>query len=149
MTTKKKVCSVCKLPKNPKKDFNKNAHKKDGLQPACKECNRELCNKYYSKNKKKHRAAVAKHKRIYKEENRKFILDYFSSHPCVDCGETDARCLEFDHVRGKKTTNISFMLRNVCSIETIKKEIEKCDVRCANCHRKKTADDQGWYKTGS
>ena len=31
--------------------------------------------------------------------------------------------------------------------EHIEEEIDKCDVRCANCHRKKHAREGGWYKT--
>jgi hypothetical protein len=28
----------------------------------------------------------------------------------------------------------------------VRAEIEKCDVRCVNCHRRKTARDFGWLK---
>lgn len=33
------------------------------------------------------------------------------------------------------------------SIRRLAAEIERCEVRCANCHRKKTAIEQDWYKT--
>lgn len=66
--------------------------------------------------------------------NRTFVKSYLCSHPCIDCGETDWRCLEFDH-RENKRASISKMVGNCCSIENIVKEISKCDIRCANCHR--------------
>ncbi len=65
--------------------------------------------------------------------NMRLVVKYLNSHPCVDCGETDWLVLQFDHVRGKKSFNISYRLGSY-KWETIKAEIDKCDVRCANCH---------------
>lgn len=57
---------------------------------------------------------------------------------CIDCGYNEHACvLDFDHVRGKKIGSISKMLRTHSWNEVLK-EIEKCEVRCANCHRIKT-----------
>lgn len=69
------------------------------------------------------------------ENNQRKLVEYFSRHPCVDCGQTDMRCLEFDHVRGKKSNDISRMITIGCSWSTIEAEVAKCEVRCANCHR--------------
>ena len=70
--------------------------------------------------------------------------DYLRANPCVDCGERDIVVLEFDHVRGEKKYNLSQMTSGAFGVATIQAEIEKCEVRCANCHRRKTAKDQGW-----
>ena len=75
-----------------------------------------------------------------------WLFDYLSSHPCVDCGETDHRVLDFDHRdRTTKHANVSYLL---CSagFERLKAEVAKCDVRCANCHRRKTAKDGNFYR---
>lgn len=69
------------------------------------------------------------------------IEAYLSEHPCVDCGEPDPVVLDFDHVRGKKVACVSTMVRDSCSWNTIAAEIQKCEVRCANCHRRKTHRD--------
>lgn len=74
-----------------------------------------------------------------REVIRQYIRDYLSEHPCVDCGEHDFVVLDFDHVRGEKVKAISKMVSSAgYSLETIQKEIDKCDVRCANCHRRRT-----------
>jgi hypothetical protein len=66
---------------------------------------------------------------------------YLQSHPCVDCGETDPLVLDFVHVR----EIISQLVRSQATLEVIKAEIAKCDVRCANCHRRKTAKERGHW----
>jgi len=73
--------------------------------------------------------------KIY-EKSKRMIEQYLRSHPCVDCGETDVDVLTFDHVRGDKLFNIgNSRLKSVAKLQA---EIEKCDVRCANCHLRAT-----------
>jgi hypothetical protein len=68
--------------------------------------------------------------------NFTYVVEYLRSHPCVDCGEDDFVVLEFDHRDpAGKVYNIGSSLWNL-SLEVIKAEIDKCDVRCCNCHRR-------------
>jgi hypothetical protein len=67
----------------------------------------------------------------------RFLLEYFRSRPCVDCGEHDPLVLEFDHLGDKRFT-IGRALPDR-SWESLLAEIEKCEVVCANCHRRRTA----------
>jgi hypothetical protein len=71
-------------------------------------------------------------------ENRRRVDAYLQSHPCVDCGESDYVVLEFDHVRGRKRLEVSTLANRGCAWRTIQAEIDKCEVRCANCHRRQT-----------
>jgi hypothetical protein len=74
-------------------------------------------------------------------ENKRFVSDYLSCHPCIDCGERDLDVLEFDHIDpGSKAFSISKSYKY--TLKTIKREIEKCAVRCANCHRKRHAEQR-------
>jgi len=83
---------------------------------------------------------------VGKNKARRYSYEYLKSHACVDCGEVDPEVLTFDHVRGKKTDNVSRMVSKGMSIKKIAAEISKCDVRCFNCHARKTARDFNWYK---
>lgn len=73
--------------------------------------------------------------------NEKHILVYslLSNSKCVDCEEDDFLLLELDHVRDSKKESLSRMLsRNEFSLQEVKEEIKKCDIRCRNCHRMQT-----------
>lgn len=59
---------------------------------------------------------------------------------CADCGyDKHAVALDFDHVRGNKSINISVTPARGWSWDRIESEIALCDVVCANCHRVRTA----------
>jgi len=94
--------------------------------------------RFYEKNKAlcKKRASERNKKQI--ESLKIYILNLLKSSKCIDCGNDDFRVLEFDHVRGEKKYNISHMVFNYVGIYKLKEEIQKCDVRCCNCHRIKT-----------
>lgn len=65
---------------------------------------------------------------------------------CVDCGLRDLCVLDFDHVT-EKTANVTDLARSGCSVERLLREIALCEVRCANCHRRRTAAGAGYYRT--
>lgn len=59
--------------------------------------------------------------------------------PCVDCKQSfHPAAMDFDHVRGTKKYRIAWMLNKPCLLEEIKKEIAKCELVCACCHRVRT-----------
>ncbi len=130
-----KRCSTCGLDR-PLSEFNRRALSVDGLQFRCRACSRA----WYEKNKERHLKNVGRRNVAYRRELAARLAAYFAAHPCVDCGEADVRCLQFDHRdRSAKKANVSKMLSNSLPWRRILEEIDKCDVRCANCHSKKTA----------
>ena len=136
-----KECLKCKTPRHYTefafKDKARNIRSK-----WCKSCHNVYTQSHYFNNKLKYKTNKATRKAgLYK-----YVIDYLKKHPCVDCKEDDLLVLEFDHVRGKKIANISRMLE-FTTLSVIKEEIKKCQVRCANCHRRKTAKDNKWKKT--
>lgn len=140
-----KFCPTCLTLKNVS-DFNGDKARPDGLQSQCKECKRIVQKNWYIKNKARHIANVARHRRAAETEIIKLILSYLHQHPCVDCGETNPVLLEFDHVRGRKLNSVCNLIRCGFSWEKISAEIDKCDVRCCKCHRLKTAKQFGSRK---
>lgn len=110
----------------------------------CKPCQREYGMAYYQMNKIKINRTRQFNQIRYRARNRKNVREYLTAHPCLDCGETDTRVLEFDHVRGKKEGNVAELVRQGTAWQRIVLEIAKCEVRCANCHRRKTVEQLGW-----
>lgn len=140
MATKR--CTICKETK-PLSEFNKNSRRRDGLQSACRECNRKRARAYYERNRDAHKQRCAELKRARRDENHQRMVSLLREQACIDCGSRDPLVLEFDH-RENKRWNISRMYTH--SWATIVKELAKCDVRCANCHRRKTHQETNTFR---
>ena len=138
-----KKCPKCEVVKTAA-EFGIHSSKKDGLQSHCKVCRSESSKKWWSENRELSRQRVRRNKENVKERFYTFIFDYLSTHPCIDCGERDPIVLEFDHVTGIKEYNVSCMVG--CTNDKIQSEIDKCVVRCANCHKRKTSKQFGYWK---
>lgn len=140
-----KWCRKCESTK-PLTEFGINTSRKDGRTSACKACRRQYQNHWYSENKHLHRERVKANYQRAINKTRKYVWDYLLIHPCVDCGEPDPVVLEFDH-RGDKEFNIGSALVTAISVDRLAAEVAKCDVRCANCHRRKSSESLGWWKS--
>jgi len=91
--------------------------------------------RHYEANKGKIKARSADRNKKQRARNRAYVKEEKEKSCCIDCGETNSILLDYDHVRGKKKMNISDMARSAYSIASIQREIDKCEVRCSNCHR--------------
>ena len=123
-----KLCQKCLIEKSDK-EFHKTKLNKSGLYSYCRSCELKRTNE-----------------RRY--ENKVKIFNYLKEHPCIDCGNSNPLVLEFDHRQKKESRKHSLneMVNNRVSWKRVFEEIQKCDVRCANCHRIKTAHEQSNYK---
>jgi|TARA_R100000664_G_C2733419_1_gene123481 hypothetical protein len=139
-----KKCATCKR-KKPLREFYANNSKKDKKQYSCKKCQKSYHNNnWYVKNRKSRLKTMRERRdRLNKIHYEKILFEYFI-HGCVDCGNNDHRVLEFDHVKGVKkrirnrSEGVGSLVRNGYKWDTIKKEIDKCKIRCRNCHQIKT-----------
>lgn len=133
-----KRCSRCGLTR-PISEFNASVAFRH--QFYCRDCQKA----WYREHRPQYVANVIVNTDRYRERNQRFVVEYLKEHPCVDCGETDPLVLEFDHVRGKER-NVSQLKWSSAPTWRIMGEIERCDVRCVNCHMRRTATQSGWRK---
>lgn len=123
-----KRCVRCQIEK-PDPEFNQSRKNKDGLHSYCRECQKE----HYRSNLERHLANVRKTSEARRARMREIVFTAMAN-GCVDCGIADIRVLEFDHVRGEKLDSVGQMVRRGRSVELLRAEIDKCEVRCRNCH---------------
>ena len=141
-----KICSKCELEKPLDKFFWRNKNK-NVKHSQCKECYRLGRNQeeHYVKYKAEYISRAIGRKIIKTSENRMKLLEYFKTHHCIVCGESNPIVLDFDHrEQSEKTLSISEMIYHH-NWEAIEKEISKCDVLCANHHRIRTSKQLGWW----
>jgi hypothetical protein len=114
---------------------------RDGLQYWCRECFRA----YFRARGDKHRRQAMEAKRKRMQVLRDYLDEYLAVHPCADCGLTDPRILEFDHLEDKME-DIGILWRRGRALSELKLEVAKCEVVCVNCHRRRTARRENWWR---
>jgi hypothetical protein len=133
-----KICTKCGIQKDLLL-FPARKSAKDEHSSWCRACYKENWDKRYYENHQHYRNTHNRSREKHRELNARKVFEYLRLHPCINCGESDPIVLEFDHRdRNEKTGSISNLIRNA-SWSRVQSEIQKCDVLCANCHRRKTA----------
>ena len=111
-----KICTKCgrELPLDafPWRDKKKGTRRAD-----CKECHSEYMKQQYA-------------------QKKSIIEEQKAQQKCAKCGESRGYVLDYHHLNPEeKETTIARMTSNKYKLEDIQKEVEKCIVLCANCHR--------------
>jgi hypothetical protein len=107
------------MPRMPRKDL---------------EGRREYNRTYQREWAQRNRHRLAGYRQRKKEEVRGIIAEAKSG-GCIRCGEADPPCLDFHHLRDKDSV-VAGLACAGWSVERVRREIAKCVVLCANCHRK-------------
>ena len=140
----KKNCNHCGKLKD-EEEFNWR-YKSLGIRhKTCRECQHKHQDNWYQSHKETHLGNVKERKEDVRARNRQWVWEYLSTHPCIECGERDPMVLEFHHRHGK-TMAVGQMVSEGYPLEKIQAEISKCDVLCANCHRRLTMKERGWFR---
>jgi hypothetical protein len=76
-----------------------------------------------------------KTKKQLQRKYRQWLINYKKRQKCNICGIADHRVLDFHHQKENKEFSLGDILKNGYGFEIIKREVKKCTVICANCHR--------------
>lgn len=137
MTASVRVCARCHSEK-PIEAFPIKDKARGTRRAYCLPCCREYGREHYQANRATYLGRTRVRNARVKRGHQAFVLEFFGTHPCVDCGITDPVVLEFDHRDPvNKVTEVGHLIHSGSKLELVA-EIEKCDVRCGNCHRRKT-----------
>lgn len=99
---------------------------------------RAYAKRHYQRHKPEY---LVKAKRLNKKQRTliRHTIDRAKAAPCVDCGvQYPPHVMQFDHVRGRKDFNLGDLRSSCASLETVRIEIAKCELVCANCHANRT-----------
>ncbi len=136
-----KICSRCKSPKDVDQFHFKN--RSIGLRHShCADCEAEDKKGYYLG----HKGTQVAYNKARRTRLREYIWSFLVGKTCADCPEDDPIVLQFDHEEAEnKILAVAEMTNQGWSQVRIKEEIEKCVIRCANCHARRTAKQFGWF----
>lgn len=132
MVNPPKICSKCKISKDLEQ-FNFRCKTKDVRHGYCRECGKLFTQSNYKRNKRQY---LDKNLRSV-QKRREFVRE-MKNRPCADCGILyPYYVMDFDH-REDETKKYLLSEPARMTINTMKAEIAKCDLVCANCHRERT-----------
>lgn len=111
----------------------------------CKPCMAAYGRGHYARNRgayiSRNVANMRLRRRLLKQRVWRIVVEC----ECVDCGERDPLVLDFDHVDNTtKRDTIYSLVQSGYGWQSVLDEIAKCQVRCANCHRRRTWVQFSW-----
>ncbi|OLB84781.1 MAG: hypothetical protein AUI15_34245 [Actinobacteria bacterium 13_2_20CM_2_66_6] len=128
------------------KDFSYRDQARGLRRARCRLCMRAYAREHYRRNKVRYANADWARKRSSRGDIDRMVDEYLRTHPCVDCRANDPLVLDFDHRDGVEKLETVAFLRARGNRDELLAEIDKCDVRCSNCHQRRTAKQFGWTK---
>lgn len=132
ISASQKTCSKCRAIK-PVDEFNFRNSERGARHSYCKDCGKELTRSHYRRNRRQYID-----RSMRSNAKRREYMRQMKSRPCADCGvQYPYYVMDFDHREGEEK---SFEMNRVSrvTLSALKREIGKCDVVCANCHRERT-----------
>ena len=149
-----KTCAKCHTTK-PISEFHKDSRQRSGTTSRCKKCTIAYKKDYYhsqggkqivAKHREKYREKIKEYSKKYRENNRnspfknkrKLEFCIYKGGCCAECGfeatEKTIAAFDFHHVNpSEKEYTPSDML--MFEKSKVVKELDKCILLCANCHR--------------
>lgn len=104
---------------------------------------RAASKRHYYANKQRYLERNAR----YRQEIHEMVRTIKESNPCADCGNNfPYYVMDFDHTGKELKLNDINYLSSTGRIGALKRELVKCVVVCANCHRKRTHFRQAQQK---
>ena len=125
-----RICRTCGLEKE-EEEFHKGGKNPGGRSSSCGVCKNEYYKSWYKKNRKKQITATTKRYHKYSKEFEELKAELV----CEKCGFDNTLALDFHHRDPKEKDMALADAKGHWSLHKIRKEIEKCEVLCANCHR--------------
>lgn len=127
----KRSCTKCNEEQDEDQFYvKKRPNSRTTIDTTCKSCHREYRKKHYLDNKQVYMdKAKVSHARV-----KQWYVDYKETLSCSRCSQDHPATLQFHHPSDDKEYNVATMVCSGHGIESIKREIEKCIVLCANCH---------------
>ena len=127
----------------PEAEFAFRSIKTGKRQSHCRKCHAAYRREHYLRTKPTYIQNERVRMRERRRQNRILLYEYLLGHPCVDCGELDPVVLDFDHRDPTVKRDEVSKLAARQAWSTVLQEIAQCVVRCASCHRKRTASSTG------
>lgn len=91
---------------------------------------------WYAKQSESKKKQIVQVKTERRRRIRRQLNEFKKTLKCSRCPENDFACLDFHHTDDNKEISVGDAQMFGWSFERLMKEIEKCVVLCANCHRK-------------
>lgn len=129
-------CGRCK-DRKPVEEFAWRRKAKGQRDNYCRPCRSDYKQEHYAANRQRYIDAADRRRKEVIAKRVAFLVAYLREHPCIDCGEKDPIVLEFDHLRDKEFS-VGKGIRDR-AWKSVLDEMAKCEVVCANCHRRRTA----------